>query len=423
MDSIATIQQWENTCDSAAPIEAERHDVIVLGTVKWDVVRSVGEYTVAALVARGHRVLFVEPFNSLYTLAREARWQKRSLGKLSGLRQVGERLWVLSPAPIGLAGASRARWPTRVNGWILGKIVARHARKLGFVDPIVWSFMSNSASAGRHIPGRLKVYECREEDSAMARSERQRRIVQAHEADLCRSVDLVFAVTAELADRRREFNHNTFEVNCAAKADFFGQALDPDLKPPPDIASLPRPVLGYMGGLDPWKMDVELLTHIARNRPGWSIAMVGYVWFGFDPAPLKALPNIHVLGPKPYEQFPAYLKAMDVCLMPFPLNAITLNGDALKCYEYLSAGKPVVSTPVPVAKRLSELVRIARTPDEFLAAIEASLNDRDAAAVQRRVSAIRAGHTWEHRVDQKLALIAQTLRQKQERAQMPAQMT
>jgi glycosyltransferase involved in cell wall biosynthesis len=98
---------------------------------------------------------------------------------------------------------------------------------------------------------------------------------------------------------------------------------------------------------------------------------------------------------------------MDVCLMPFPLSGITRNGDAIKLYEYLAAGKPVVSVPVPAALRNRDVVRIASTKEEFVSAIEDSLRDREDAR-DRRIAAVKT-QTWSHRVEQKLELVERAL--------------
>ena len=142
---------------------------------------------------------------------------------------------------------------------------------------------------------------------------------------------------------------------------------------------------------------------MARAHPDWSIVLVGYVWFGFDPAQLTICPNIHVLGPQSYDAFPGFLKAMDVCIMPFPLNGITLNGDALKLYEYLAGGRPVVSTRVPAARRLAGVVRIADTPEDFIAAVEAALAEPPGAQADR-LAAVQP-HSWDARNRQKAAHI------------------
>ena len=77
--------------------------------------------------------------------------------------------------------------------------------------------------------------------------------------------------------------------------------------------------------------------------------------------------------------------------------------DSMKCYDYLAAGKAVVSTPVPSARRLSSVVRIAEGAEAFISAIEAALRDsRD--AVERRLAAA-APYTWDRRVEEKSRLI------------------
>ena len=377
-------------------------DIVCLGTVEWLVVHSIAEYTMLGF-AGANRVLFVEPFGSWVTLARVARWQSRRREARPRLQQVGHNLWVYRPPPIGLPGVSRMRWVADLNGIILAFLLRGVMRELGFRGAVVWSYLYNTAALLRALPARLRIYECGDYDAALARGPRQRRLVRAHESATCRAADIVFAVTDELAEPLRAHNPNVHTVNCAAALDFFGQALLPETTVPEDIARLKRPVLGYMGGVDPWKIDVKLLLALARAHPDWSIVLVGYVWFGFDPQQLQGCPNIHVLGAKPYEQFPAYLKGMDVCIMPFPLNEITRNGDALKLYEYLAAGRPVVSTSVPAARRLSAVVRIAETPTQFIAASEEALADGPE-TVAIRLAAIQP-HSWEARNRQKAELI------------------
>jgi glycosyltransferase involved in cell wall biosynthesis len=244
----------------------------------------------------------------------------------------------------------------------------------------------------------------------MASTERQRRMVRELDAALCREADLVFGITEGLVNARRPFNPNTYEVSGATDQGFFGRALLDTTPVPPDIARLGKPIIGYLGGVDPWRINIPLLTHLARERPQWNIVLVGYVWFGFDPEIFRPFPNIHLLGPKPYEEFPGYLKGMDVCLMPFHLNDITRNGDAIKCYDYLAGGKPVVSAPVPSALRFPGTVRIAETPTAFLAEIEASLSE-GTGAVQRRLEALRP-FTWENRIAQKSEIILRRLAEK-----------
>src|SRR5213078_3256659 len=111
---------------------------------------------------------------------------------------------------------------------------------------------------------------------------------------------------------------------------------------PPEIASLPRPVIGYFGLIaDDW-VDVPLIEHVAREFPGASVVMLGKVTA--DVSALAKIPNVHLLGRKPYASLPAYCKGFDVALIPFPINEATLNSNPLKAREYLAAGLPVICT-------------------------------------------------------------------------------
>ena len=66
-----------------------------------------------------------------------------------------------------------------------------------------------------------------------------------------------------------------------------------------------------------------------------------------------------MVGTKPYETLPSYLANIDVCLIPFKINQITLASNPIKMYEYLAAGKPVVSTALPeVIQNASKIVYI-----------------------------------------------------------------
>ena len=123
------------------------------------------------------------------------------------------------------------------------------------------------------------------------------------------------------------------------------------------------------------RFDIELLDKVAEMRPSWSFVMVGpVVKISEDDLPRR--PNIHYLGSKTYRELPAYLSGWNVALMPFAMNESTEFISPTKTPEYLVGGKPVVSTPIKdVVRHYGQLegVKIASTPEEFVAACEAAL--------------------------------------------------
>ena len=115
-------------------------------------------------------------------------------------------------------------------------------------------------------------------------------------------------------------------------------------------------------------MDLQLLSAVAKARPAWHIVLIGPV-AKIDHAAIPQHSNIHLLGPRSYEQLPAYISGWDVALLPFARNDATRFISPTKTPEYLAAGKPVVSTSIAdVIRPYGEagLLRIADAPDAFV---------------------------------------------------------
>jgi UDP-galactopyranose mutase len=84
-------------------------------------------------------------------------------------------------------------------------------------------------------------------------------------------------------------------------------------------------------------------------------------------------------------------------MLPFARNEATRFISPTKTPEYLAAGKPVVSTSIRDVVRpygLKGLARIADTPDEFVAAVEAALRENTAERL-RHVDAFLTQMSWD----------------------------
>ena len=138
---------------------------------------------------------------------------------------------------------------------------------------------------------------------------------------------------------------------------------------PADLVAARRAerVIVYYGALAEW-FDWPLWIHAAKARPNWSFVLIGTAYDG-DVAAVQAraaaAPNIHYLGPKRYDELPAYMQFVDVATIPFVLNAITHACSPVKLFEYMAAGKPIVTTAMrEVLKYQSVLV--ARSAEDFV---------------------------------------------------------
>jgi len=108
---------------------------------------------------------------------------------------------------------------------------------------------------------------------------------------------------------------------------------------------------------------------------------------------------VRYLGVQPHSRVRAFLEAFDVCLIPHRVTDFTRSLDPLKLYEYLAAGRPIVSTPLPVAPELAGYVTHARSPDELVARAGQELAADAPARREARRDAVR-GLTWAARARQ-----------------------
>lgn len=246
-------------------------------------------------------------------------------------------------------------------------------------------------SALRERYGWKIVYDCMDDHAGFSTNDAP---MLREEAALTSEADLVFATSRSLFERRRAINRRCVLLPNAAAYEHF----EPPAEVPTELASLPAPVIGYYGAISDW-FDGELVAAVARARPDWSIVLIGST-FDADLSPFDGLPNVHLLGERPYAVLPGYLHAFDVAIIPFRLTPLTESTDPVKFYEYLSAGKPVVATRLPelVAVDDVRLVRLADTSAEFVRHVELGLAEGSAGPVaERRAFAKR--NTWEQRYE------------------------
>ena len=243
-------------------------------------------------------------------------------------------------------------------------------RSKAVIDPVLWYYTPMALAFSDHLAGRSVVYDCMDELSAFAGADPS---LPARERALVARADLVFTGGVSLYEAKRKQHPDVHAFPSGVDVDHFAPARH-GLAEPADQADAGYPRIGFFGVLDE-RLDRELLAQAAALRPDWHFIVIGpLAKLSFDELPQG--PNLHYLGPKAYEELPAYIAHWDVAMMPFAMNAATRFISPTKTPEYLAAGRPVVSTPIAdVARRWggTSFVRIAAQAAGFMAAADALL--------------------------------------------------
>lgn len=348
--------------------------------------------------AKSRRILWINSVNNRRPqLAKKD--MKRILEKLYGFRQgltqVHESIWVLNPLYVPFHGNSTVR---SLNRRLLGMQIRRALSQLKIKHPITYTFAPTSADVAGTLGEKKIVYHCVDEFAAFSDAGAE---VAAREQELLRKSDVVLCSAGALFDRKKDFNPNTHLITHGVDYEFFRKTIDPATPIAEELQSLPKPVLGFTGLLADW-VDLAVIAELAKRHPEWSIVLIGRA--DTDLGMLGGLKNIHLLGHRPYQRLPEYLRGFDIALLPFVNNELTVNANPLKLREYMAAGLPVVASPIPEVARYKGQIALASTADEYEQQISALLAKGDVGPSAAR-SAAMARESWDAKVEEIEALL------------------
>jgi glycosyltransferase involved in cell wall biosynthesis len=390
-------------------------DIICISSIEWDFVWQGHQEIASRLAQAGNRVLYIENTGvrspGLRDAARVFERVKNSARSMrsGGVRLVAPNIYVCSPIvfpPFGMA------WRRQINRRFWLSLVRRAARRLGMQDVVILTYLPTDTALDLietvRTPRSVLVYYCIADFAQLA--PRVGRLKES-ERRLVASSDLIFAQGPEIAMHCSQWSDEVHIFPFGVDLDKFTPAnpLDPgpSLNGVPQLRSLPRPVIGYIGGIHR-HIDYGLLIEMARARSDWSWVFVGPIQTSVGE--LADLPNVHLLGQQPHETLARYIQQFDVCMVPYVNSHYTATVVPTKINEYLAVGKPVVSTRLPPVCEFNRqhmvLETAATEPAAFLNALEQALRrPMDQATIARRRQVATLGD-WVTRTEAMSELIA-----------------
>lgn len=339
--------------------------VVALVPDKWNGIWMPRHHVVGRL-ARHFEVVWVEP---------AAGWRKYWFPGSAKEKTIQS----IQPEVFGVTLFDPGRWlpelyrPKMLADWIRSRRVARARRileKRGCDRIVLYLWRPEFAFALDAIQADLTCYHIDDEYSFSVNDQPN----DPHEVALIERVDLVVIHSRKLLEKKGGINPNTMHVPNGV--DF--AAYQSPVPEPEDIASIPRPRMGYVGVVKS-QLDLGLLAQLAVEKPEWSFVLVGPIGYLGSKAnildQLAGLPNVHILGNRQLHELPAYMQAMDVCMMCYDVCDYTNNIYPLKLNEYLATGRPVVSSPIDSVLELDHVVRIAESPEQWVVALEEAMQE------------------------------------------------
>lgn len=373
------------------------------------------QHIMVRLAEMGYCVVYVEPPKSIFrqlvklifhikSEQKVFKWFKRILK----LEKREENLYLFSLIEIT---SMKYRSLRKLNYLLYCHFLKRKLRRMGMENSILWIYTPDAVVLAGRLGEKLLCYDCVDNYASQPWYQKNFKDIDKDELELLKKADLVFTSSKNLYKDKRKYNSQTYLVYNVGDYNHFIKATYPETKIPEDIKQIPKPIVGFIGAIDDYKLDIELLSYLARRRADWSIVLIGPGGVGgkeIDVSVLKSYKNIYFLEKRKYEILPNYIKGFDICIIPYKSNEYTESCFPLKFFEYLATGKPVVVSGLPELERFTPLIKVAKDKEEFSSSVQEVLKTDSEKDKQRRIE-IAKKNTWDEKIKTITEIITENL--------------
>lgn len=361
--------------------------MVVLGGINYSPANNQNATLTVRELARGPRHVLNLHSPSHGSLLRRLQGRARHLSARDVARiafgstraqRVEEHLWL---APVqGLSAISPLDVPEamrRRNVRIFARVIQEWLAEIGAKECLLVFYWWALPELVNLVPCVASVYDCTD-DHRSAPGALRRRSMERLEERMLDTVDRSYVVSPALLDARAGAGRDITVLPTGFDVTLFQELERDGFEPPEALRGLPRPIIGYVGGITN-RMDWDLLHELSRRRPDWSFVFIGGNPRVAAPASLRDRDNVLFLRAMPYADALRAISRFDVGMIPVRMSRFSRGNSFLKLLDYFAHGIPVVATPVAdtvgVLESGDDLLYLASDADTWLAALTQALDE------------------------------------------------
>jgi len=346
-----------------------------------------------------NHVIFVNPTVSIRkTVNRNNNYSNASLGPISKIfpSRITQKISVYTPITF-LPCKSILPVLERFENGVSLKVI-RHLNK---GKPYIL-FMNCPNISSHYILDELlknaesSIFDFSDDFAELGYDQHSKEIFKCNAEKYAKVADMVLTVNEYIKNKYVHLNARMHVIRNGTNYENFDRTRYETIDSLERLKGNKNPIVGYIGTANLGRIDSDLLDFLLQKRPNWQFVFIGPAHSNFVERYTNC-ENVHIMKPVDYQDLPCYMRYFDAAFIPFRKNENTKGNDLLKLHDFLAMGKPIVSTEIGGAKDLKDVIRIAGTPSEFLAAMEKALRPcADEDVLRRKNMALH--NSWHNRI-------------------------
>ncbi|HPE35178.1 MAG TPA: glycosyltransferase [Bacteroidales bacterium] len=387
-------------------MKIQNRDIVVVGIQAWDLTIGSNAKNIASEFARDNRVLYVN-----MPMDRNSRRAEKGTEKMlkrenvlkglePDLEMVDKNLWVLNPRTV-LESINKIpvkaiyNYLNRRNARRFSEKILDALKRLDFGNYLL--FNDSSMFLGVYLKEMLRpdkyIYYIRDN---LTKNPYWAKHGKRLEPVTIRQADVVVTNSIYYANYAKHFNQHSYMVGQGCDVTLFNDEKN-DIPVAETLKTIPSPIIGYVGYLTSRRLDIEIIAHIAAEKPGYSVVLVGPEDDVFKESPLHQMKNVYFLGSQPPETLPTFIKGFDLCINPQIVNDATIGNYPRKIDEYLAMGKPTLATWTEAMEYFKDYTYLGKNKEDYISLINKALAE-DSPELQKSRREFALNHSWETNV-------------------------